>query len=154
VGNAYDCPYATNYFDLVICNNLWEHVPDPLHLLSRIAKILKTDGCIIISTPSRYRLSNLLNVLRGKPVNFISKHHVTEYSVGQVIEQLRYGGFGISKIFSKPIKMWSIKTRVAKSILSGIVLLFGSHHQLESTVFYLARRAELTASNVGGVHHD
>ena len=103
VGNAYECPYTGNYFDIVICNNLWEHVPDPLVLLNRITGILKPTGFVVISTPSRYRLGNLVRVLRGRPVAFMSPHHVTEYSVGQVVEQLKYGGYQVNKVFAKPI---------------------------------------------------
>lgn len=148
VGNAYRCPYSPNYFDLVICNNLWEHVPDPIHLLSKISVVLKKGGYIIISTPSRYRLSNIINILRRNPIEFISKHHVTEYSVGQVVEQLKYGGFKIRKIYSKHIKTWSIKSLIFNNLLSSTLWLLKSHHQLESTVFYLAQE------NRDGYQHD
>ena len=140
VGNAYQCPYSENYFDIVVCNNLWEHVPDPLLLLSRITRSLKHSGFIIISTPSRYRLGNLVNVLRGKSVIFMSEHHVTEYSVGQVVEQLRYGGYEVKKIFSRPIREGSLKLRIVNPFFYIWVSMVGSHHQLESTVFYLAQR--------------
>ncbi len=144
VGNAYACPYSTGYFDIVVCNNLWEHVPDPLSLLAGIATIMKPGGCLIISTPSRYRWGNLVNVLRGKPVEFMSQHHVTEYTVGQVIEQLRYGDFEVIKCFSRPFKSGNSTFEVAKYLFCLFVSLTGSHHQLESTVFYLAQR---TAKN-------
>ena len=39
VANVYKLPYASSYFDIVVCNNLWEHVPDPLSLLNTISKI-------------------------------------------------------------------------------------------------------------------
>jgi 2-polyprenyl-3-methyl-5-hydroxy-6-metoxy-1,4-benzoquinol methylase len=29
VGNAYDLQYSGGYFDLVVCNNIWEHMTDP-----------------------------------------------------------------------------------------------------------------------------
>jgi len=35
VGDAYESPYAKGFFDVVVCNNLWDHVPDPLFLLSK-----------------------------------------------------------------------------------------------------------------------
>ncbi|MCA9042090.1 MAG: methyltransferase domain-containing protein, partial [Planctomycetaceae bacterium] len=92
VGDAYEGPYAEEYFDVVVCNNLWEHVPDPLQLLREMKKFLKPGGYIIMSTPSRYRLSNLVRALLGKPIAFMSHHHVTEYTVGQVVEQFRFGG--------------------------------------------------------------
>jgi len=142
VGDAYEPPYTKDYFDIIICNNLWEHVPDPIFLLDRITNILKSGGFIIISTPSRYRLENLIRVIRGKPVKFMSNYHVTEYSVGQVIEQLKYRDYQVKKIYSKPIEMWSLKTKAAKAILSLLVSMIGSHHQLESTIFFLAQKKD------------
>ena len=140
VGDAYQSPYSDSFFDVIVCNNLWEHVSDPLFLLSKIEKMLKPGGSLIISTPSRYRLGNLVRVLRGKPVVFLSKYHVTEYSVGQVIEQLTYGGFLVKRVLSRPIPQVSLKAKVGGGLLAMFIALVGSHHQLESTVFYLAEK--------------
>jgi len=142
VGDAYENPYALKFFDVVVCNNLWEHVPDPLFLLSRIDWILKPGGFIIVSTPSRYRLRNLFRVLIGKPVSFMSHHHVTEYSVGQVIEQLRYRRFKLRKISSRPIPSGSLKEELSRRIIMKLISMVGSHHQLEATVFYLAQKSD------------
>jgi SAM-dependent methyltransferase len=126
---------------------LWEHVPDPLFLLSRIKKIIKPGGYLILSTPSRYRAGNLVRILRGNPVAFMSPHHVTEYTVGQVQEQLAYGGFEVRKILSKPISSVSLNARVARLVFSILISIVGSHHQLESTVFYLAQNTISTAES-------
>lgn len=141
VASAYECPYANDYFDVVVCNNIWEHVPDPLRMLDRVDKVINPGGYLIISTPSRYRLRNIINVLKGKPVRFMSKHHVTEYTVGQVAEQLRFGGYEVERIYSKPIPEWGPKSNLIKLVLSAFLKLVGSHHLLESTVFFLARPA-------------
>ena len=148
VANAYKLPYTSSYFDVVVCNNLWEHVPDPLSLLQSISRVIKPRGFLVISTPSRYRLENLIRVIRGKPVTFMSKHHVTEYSVGQVIEQCKYGGFMVTRVFSKPIKISSTKARVAYTLFSWALAFTGSHHQLEGTVFYLAQKSEEKIENI------
>jgi 2-polyprenyl-3-methyl-5-hydroxy-6-metoxy-1,4-benzoquinol methylase len=140
VGDAYECPYAENFFDVVVCNNLWEHVPDPLHLLSRISALLKPGGHVIISTPSRYRLGNLARVLRGKPVEFMSSQHVTEYTVGQVTEQLVYGGYNVKRVLSSPIQDENLKVRVVRWLCRMCLSLNRSHHQLESTVFYMGEK--------------
>lgn len=145
VANAYEPPYCPEYFDIVVCNNLWEHVPDPLRLLGAISRILRTDGSLIMSTPSRYRLRNLLGVLRGRPVALASNHHITEYSVGQVIEQLQFGGFE-TKVVSPPMQRScnTLRDLVAFRILMPLLRLFlrsvRSHHSLEETVFYLAKK--------------
>lgn len=148
VADAYSPPYCQNYFDVIICNNLWEHVPDPLYLLSSIKKVLKPNGFLIISTPSRYRFENVIRALSGKSLVLISKFHVTEYSVGQVVEQLKYGEFEIEKIFSKSIdiKAKTIKRCIAYKLILPILKfcyrIVNSQHTLESTVFFLARKIE------------
>lgn len=144
VGDAYDSPYSPMFFDVVVCNNLWEHVPDPLFLLSRIKKIIKLGGYLVLSTPSRYRVSNLVRILRGNSVAFMSRHHVTEYTVGQVKEQLAYGGFKVRRILSRPISAGSLKANATRWVLSKLISMVGSHHQLEATVFYLAQEATST----------
>jgi len=139
VADAYEPPYRDDYFDVVVCNNLWEHVPDPLRLVGGISDILRPGGWLVISTPSRYRAENVLRVARGIPVRLMSKHHVTEYSVGQVMEQLRYAGFRVVRSSTKPLKGISFHLRAVRWLCSPLLSLVGSHHRLECTVFFLAQ---------------
>lgn len=145
VADAYAPPYPSEHFDVVVLNNIWEHVPDPLRLLKSIKRILVPGGHVIISTPSRYRLRNLVRILFGKPVVFMSKHHVTEYSVGQVIEQLSFMGFD-TKVYSDRLRgpagglMRFIAFKMAIPVLNLFLRLVRSHHSLEETVFYLGKK--------------
>ena len=144
-GNAYCLPYAEGYFDLVVCNNIWEHVPDPLRMLDSIRRVLRHDGYVIISTPSRYRFENLIRLARGMIVEFNSKLHVTEYSVGQVIEQLRSGKFELVKHYSEPLKKRhnSLRKRLSYGVVLPLVriafAIYGRQYDLEGTVFFLAK---------------
>jgi ubiquinone/menaquinone biosynthesis C-methylase UbiE len=152
VADAHDCPYAKEFFDLVVCNNLWEHIPDPLTFLSGISRTLKPGGYLVVSTPSRYRVRNLVRIVRGKPVVLMSRNHVTEYTVGQIIEQLNYGGFETTRILSRPISDESLNIALVRRMCAMFLSLVGSHHQLEATVFYLAKKLTRTAEL--GVRHD
>jgi hypothetical protein len=69
----------------------------------------------------------------------MSQHHVTEYTVGQIKEQLAYGGFQVKKVVSRPISAGSLKANIARMVFSKLISMVGSHHQLEETVFYLAQ---------------
>jgi len=140
VADAYKPPYPDNYFDVVICNNIWEHVPDPLSLLSVISRITKNNGLLIISTPSRYRFGNTLRILAGVGTKFVSKLHVTEYSVGQVQEQLKWGGYEVVKVYSPIIKEKNIFFTLLKRIFYLFLKIIRSKHILESTVFYAATK--------------
>lgn len=138
--NAYYPPFKNEYFDVVVCNNLWEHVPDPLKLLRAMSRVLKPSGLLVISTPSRYRFSNLIKVLVGKEIAFMSSYHVTEYTIGQVKEQLKYGGFKTERVYSPPIKASNFVFTGIKAVMRFWLKIINSHHVLESTVFYAARK--------------
>jgi len=69
----------------------------------------------------------------------MSHHHVTEYSVGQVKEQLKYGGFAVTKVMSRTISRGSVLKKILKSSISLFSAIVGSHNELEATVFYLAK---------------
>lgn len=147
VGDAFTLPYSSGYFDVVVCNNIWEHVSDPLRLLESVRRVLAPGGVIVISTPNRYRLSNLSRVLRGEPVTFLSDHHVTEYTIGQVLELLHFGGFAPEVIDVPPLRtagggLLKFPTSLAKAVLRGYLNLLGSHYRLDWTIFYLARRKQ------------
>jgi 2-polyprenyl-3-methyl-5-hydroxy-6-metoxy-1,4-benzoquinol methylase len=146
LGTANKPPYAENYFDIIVCNNTWEHLKDPVFMLGNIKKAIKRNGHIIISSPSRYRIINLIKASLGKKVS-ISPNHITEYTVGQVIEQLKFSGFSIEKIISSPVKRQGsnllvriIVYKILQPILSIILKLMNSHHVLNSTAFYLAKK--------------
>lgn len=119
-----------------------------LRLLDSVARPLKPNGHLIVSTPSRYHLNNLFHVLAGKPVALASPHHETEYSVGQVLEQLRYAGFGVQRMACKVLWPERITVRGRTklgigALLTGFIRLNRSHHNLVSTVFYLGRKCKI-----------
>lgn len=134
VADIHELPYTEKYFDIIVLNNIFEHIPDIVSCLQKISKLLvNKNGYIIISTPSRYRMDNLIRILRHKKIQLISEYHVTEYSTGQVEEMLSYAGFDMLKIWSEPLK----KT-LSLTIFTKIVSIFRNPILLESTVFYLA----------------
>lgn len=48
-GNAF--PLDSEEFDLVVCNQVLEHVPDTASFLSEIHRVLKIDGTLILTVP-------------------------------------------------------------------------------------------------------
>ena len=145
VGDVYRLPYVPECFDVAVLNNIWEHVPDPLRLLECVKGVLKPGGYVIISTPSRYRFRNMVRVCFGMPVVFMSKLHVTEYTVGQVLEQLRFAGMD-ARMIDAPLRGPSggvlrfIAFKLGVPVVRLLLRLVGSHHSPEETVFYLARK--------------
>lgn len=50
--------FDDNYFDILICNHVIEHVPDHLKALNEISRVLKKDGVAILQTPYSELLYN------------------------------------------------------------------------------------------------
>ncbi|HEX8333460.1 MAG TPA: methyltransferase domain-containing protein [Segetibacter sp.] len=49
--DAHDMPFADNYFDLVICQAVLEHVVNPAKCVTEIYRVLKTEGLVYVETP-------------------------------------------------------------------------------------------------------
>ncbi|NQU60338.1 MAG: ATP-binding cassette domain-containing protein [Rhodospirillales bacterium] len=56
-----------NFFDVVLCMSVIEHVPDtPKNLLETLTRVLKPGGRLIMDTPNLAYVSNRLKMLRGE----------------------------------------------------------------------------------------
>ena len=44
--------FESNYFDIIVCSQLMEHIVNPENLLSEINRVLKSDGILIIDSPN------------------------------------------------------------------------------------------------------
>jgi SAM-dependent methyltransferase len=54
IADALRVPFPDDCFDLVICTNLIEHVPNPADLLREIWRVLKPSGVVYLSYPPYY----------------------------------------------------------------------------------------------------
>ncbi|WP_435622903.1 class I SAM-dependent methyltransferase [Flagellimonas sp.] len=49
--NVLDIPYEDNYFDVIICNHLLEHVPDDIKAMKELYRVLARGGKAILQVP-------------------------------------------------------------------------------------------------------
>jgi SAM-dependent methyltransferase len=154
-------PFQSGQFDCVLLNNVIEHVEAPLSVLEAMRRLLAPGGCLIVSTPSRYRFENAVSSIIGRPLKLMATDHVTEYSVGQVVELLLRSGFEVSAVTGssrRPAKRTfrnTVSRWLLKPTLKCWLTLVGSLHVLEPTAFFLAVRASESvgcAPQAGGTH--
>ena len=127
-------PLADASADLVICQEGIEHVPDQLHLLAELNRILKPGGLLLLTTPSlshmRARLAQLAfesDSLRRMPPNELEGILIAGSSVDQLyfghlflcgVQHLRatvsLSGFEVRR------RMWTDLT--LSSVLLGVML--------------------------------
>jgi len=81
--DACDTKLPDNSYDVVICRELIEHVPDADKLMNEICRLLKDDGLLLLSTPNGFSL----------PPDGTS--HVRAYTPRSFIELLRRYDFDI-----------------------------------------------------------
>ena len=62
-----DCPARDGEFDLVLATDVIEHVVDTDRFLKELHRVLKPDGCLIVTTPNLAFWISRLRLLRGKP---------------------------------------------------------------------------------------
>ncbi|MFQ5334755.1 MAG: class I SAM-dependent methyltransferase [Flavobacteriales bacterium] len=49
--NVLSIPYKDNYFDIIICNHLLEHVPNDIEAMRELYRVLKKSGKAILQVP-------------------------------------------------------------------------------------------------------
>jgi methionine biosynthesis protein MetW len=59
-------PYATESFDMVIANDILEHVFDPASVLRECARVMRGTAVLIVSVPNHFYWKMRLRVLFGK----------------------------------------------------------------------------------------
>jgi 2-polyprenyl-3-methyl-5-hydroxy-6-metoxy-1,4-benzoquinol methylase len=85
-------PFQEETFDVVICNDVLEHLENPAMALENIKKVLKKGGILYINTPN-------LNSFRKKILGFADKkeHHISMFSHKNLLDLLGTGGFKVEK---------------------------------------------------------
>ena len=71
-GDAGALPFARDSLDSVVCFEMIEHVTDAEIVLKEIARVLRPDGLLIVSTPNKWATSPLYR----RPIN---PYHVVEW---------------------------------------------------------------------------
>lgn len=63
-------PFKENSFDLIVCLDVIEHIKKDSTFIEEMYRILRKNGTILIATPNRNRLSNLILKLIGRPITY------------------------------------------------------------------------------------
>lgn len=136
-------------FDIIICSEVIEHVPNDIDLLKKLSKYLKKNGYLIVTTPS----VNAPLFRLGLATNFDRRvGHLRRYDPNSLIKQIKSLGYKIiflkqkegilrNSLYIFPFLGWAIK--LLKGPFSDIVTvmddflvrLFG-----ESNIIILAQK--------------
>lgn len=74
-------PYPDGSFEVITCFEVIEHVPDPNAVIAEIARLLSTNGVLLISTPNKAEYSD--------KNNFQNEYHLKEFYMEEFREFLQ-----------------------------------------------------------------
>lgn len=103
-------PYDGELFDVVVSDNVLEHLDEPLKVLNEVARVLKPDGYFLAKTPNRWhymptiaRLTphafhRFYNRLRGRAAVDTFPTRYRANSIGQMRKLAAASGFEITRL--------------------------------------------------------
>jgi 2-polyprenyl-3-methyl-5-hydroxy-6-metoxy-1,4-benzoquinol methylase len=71
-------PFKENSFSFIFCNQVLEHVPDPMGIIRALYFILEKGGTMVISTPNRFAPTRFLDL---SFLRRLDKTHLREYNL-------------------------------------------------------------------------
>jgi SAM-dependent methyltransferase len=114
--NLQDCKFPDQYFDVIVCYHVLEHLPDPMGTLIEIKRILKSSGLLVISVPN----------IGGSVARISKEHwfandvprHLFHFTPETLIKMLERAGFRID--FKSTLSLEQDIFGFAQSILNLI----------------------------------
>lgn len=101
-----DAPYADGKFDVVLCIEVLEHVPDARLLLQQIRRILRPGGLLYATTPHGCGLS--ARVIGTDWTIVAPPEHLQLFSVSGMKKLLGECGFGSSQVLTQGLNPYEI----------------------------------------------
>ena len=123
IGDAFEQIEAlpNHSFDLLICNDILEHLATPEILLQKVRIKMKPDASLVCSIPNFRVLNNLIHILLKKDFKYtnddiLDKTHLRFFTKKSIIRLLNDNGLNIIEIVGiNPIR--SFKTIIPLGIL-------------------------------------
>ncbi len=127
--NAEDIPFSDNTFDLVMCSQVLEHIPDDSKTLSEFHRALRKGGLLVLAVPNC--VTDMYPIFQPLEKRFDEAGHIHEYCIEDVRNILTRNGFHIETkryhcFFTFWFIAWLERTFLGKYIqwfLSAIPLL-------------------------------
>lgn len=96
-----EIPYSDNYFDLIICNHVLEHIPDDNQAMKELHRVLKPSGTAILQVPISLQLQHTYENefvfdSKDREREFGQYDHVRIYGQDYT-DRLVFAGFQVNK---------------------------------------------------------
>nr|AAA59057.1 membrane-associated protein [Synechococcus sp.] len=116
-GEANELPFPEHHFDLVISTSVFHYFQNPEKVLQEITRVLKPQGCLILTDWCRnYLMINLLD----RWLHWVDKAHVRAYSIDDLQKILIESNFKLLSIDQYRINwFWGLMTYRQLEVISA-----------------------------------
>ena len=108
-----DLPFAPGSFDVVVCADVLEHLPDPAAALASVSTFCRPGGAVIISVPNIANWEARLRLLRGvwryEPVGIFDTGHLRFLTRATLLELVAAGGLFAESCVSARVPHLSVQ---------------------------------------------
>ena len=127
-----DIPYNENYFDVIICGDVLEHLVDPYNMVVKLKKYLKDDGVFIASIPNIRKFSIFYTIFvkgdfKYADSGILDKTHLRFFTKKNMIELFEKNGYKVHSIIASDkcdIKRYAKRLRLFRLFKCLISFLF------------------------------
>lgn len=113
IGNVYDLPFHDVTFDLIVLNQVIEHVPDPRAMLEEIHKRLAPGGRVILAFPNSGSIHRKL--WKDRWINWHIPYHQNHFNRASIKRLAEAAGYSVDSSRTITPNLWSVlQVRVAR----------------------------------------
>lgn len=117
--------YEEDFFDVILCGDVLEHLVNPGKTIQKLKKYLKKDGVLIASIPNIREWNTMKKIFfqgdfRYEDSGILDRTHLRFFTKKNIIELFEENNFNVIKIKSSSAKSWFeylYKLRFRKFIL-------------------------------------
>lgn len=118
--DAKQMPYRDANFDLVISNSLVHHLPNPLSFFTEIARVLKSNGAILIRDLIRPESESIMNAIVdeiGLEYNDLQKKSFRDslhaaFTLDEIEELIQAAGLQDARVYQSSDRHWTAKKQI------------------------------------------
>ncbi len=112
IGNIHDVPFPDMQFDLIVLNQVIEHVPDPAAMLQAVKARLAPGGRVVMAFPNAGSIHR--RVWKDKWINWHVPYHQNHFNRGSFARLASDAGFAVTSTRTITPNLWTVlQLRVA-----------------------------------------
>jgi len=116
------------YFDIIICADVLEHLKDPWSVLKKIRKFLKPNGILLASIPNVREIKTLISIVIKGDFKYVDsgildKTHLRFFCKKNVIELFESTGYKIEKVTFKLSPKRKFLLKLSLGLLEEILVV-------------------------------